>query len=120
MAVEPKVLGTRLKWKVAIVTGGSSGIGEAICKRFAEEGCKVVVADLDPVGGQRVASYHPSNMHFINMDVSKEGDWETVIENTLAKFGRLDVLVNNAGTSYRNKVCFPYSCIQGKKANHVL
>jgi len=119
MAAELKVLGTRLHNKVAIVTGGGSGFGESICKRFAEEGCKVVVADFDPVGGQRVASYHTSNMHFINMDVSKEGDWEAVIENTLAKFGRLDILVNNAGTSYKNKVCFLTPSIWRKKANEI-
>jgi NAD(P)-dependent dehydrogenase (short-subunit alcohol dehydrogenase family) len=103
MATEPKILGTRLVGKVAIVTGGGSGFGESISKRFSEEGCKVVVADLDPVGGQRVASYHSKSMHFIKMDVAKEEDWENVIENTLNKFGRVDILVNNAGTSYRNK-----------------
>lgn len=100
---EPRVLGTRLTGKVAIVTGGGSGFGESISKRFAEEGCKVVVADLDPVGGERVAQYHPKNMHFIKMDVANESDWENCIENTLDKFGRLDILVNNAGTSYKNK-----------------
>ena len=104
MATEPKVLGTRLAGKVAIVTGGGSGFGEAISKRFAEEGCKVTVADLDPVGGKRVATYHTKSMHFIKMDVSREEDWEMVIENTVSKFGRLDILVNNAGTSYKNKV----------------
>ena len=101
---EPKVLGTRLSGKVAIVTGGGSGFGEAISKRFAEEGCKVVVADIDPVGGERVAATHPKSMHFIKMNVANEEDWETCIENTVDKFGRLDILVNNAGTSYRNKV----------------
>lgn len=103
-ASEPKVLGTRLAGKVAIVTGGGSGFGEGISKRFAEEGCKVIVADRDPVGGERVASYHSKSMHFIEMDVTKEEDWETCIENTIGLWGRLDILVNNAGTSYKNKV----------------
>jgi NAD(P)-dependent dehydrogenase (short-subunit alcohol dehydrogenase family) len=101
---DPKTLGSRLQGKVAIVTGGGSGFGEGISKRFAEEGCKVVVADIDSVGGERVASYHPHAMHFIKMDVSKEEDWESVIENTVGKFGRIDICVNNAGTSYKNKV----------------
>jgi NAD(P)-dependent dehydrogenase (short-subunit alcohol dehydrogenase family) len=104
MTAEPKVIGTRLAGKVAIVTGGGSGFGESISKRFAEEGCKVVVADLDPIGGERVASYHPKNMQFYEMNVATEEDWERVIENTLDKFGRLDICVNNAGTSYKNKV----------------
>lgn len=99
-----KTLGSRLNGKVAIVTGGGSGFGEAISQRFAEEGCKVVVADIDPVGGERVASYRPHTMHFIRMDVSKEEDWERLMENTMGKFGRIDICVNNAGTTYKNKV----------------
>lgn len=104
--LDTKILGTRLAGKVAIVTGGGSGFGEAISKRFAEEGAKVIVADLDPVGGERVANYHEHNMHFIKMNVAKEEDWESCLENTLAKFGRVDICVNNAGTSYKNKVSF--------------
>jgi len=103
MSAESKVLGSRLKGKVAIVTGGGSGFGEAISKRFAEEGCKVIVADMDPVGGERVANYQPSSMHFIKTNVALEADWENLMENTLAKWGRMDILINNAGTSYKNK-----------------
>ncbi|EKD17784.1 uncharacterized protein L3040_002153 [Drepanopeziza brunnea f. sp. 'multigermtubi'] len=103
MSAEPKILGRRLEGKVAIVTGGGSGFGEAISKRFAGEGCKVVVADLDPVGGERVANFQPRSMSFISTDVAKEVDWENLLENTLDKYGRVDILVNNAGTSYKNK-----------------
>ncbi|KAI9054997.1 hypothetical protein LZ554_002140 [Drepanopeziza brunnea f. sp. 'monogermtubi'] len=103
MSAEPKILGRRLEGKVAIVTGGGSGFGEAISKRFAAEGCKVVVADLDPVGGERVANFQPCSMSFISTDVAKEADWESLLENTLDKYGRVDILVNNAGTSYKNK-----------------
>jgi NAD(P)-dependent dehydrogenase (short-subunit alcohol dehydrogenase family) len=105
---EIKTLGTRLEGKVAIVTGGGSGFGEAICRRFAEEGAKVVVADMDPVGGERVANAtHPHSMYFVKTNVANEGDWETLMENTLAKWGRVDILVNNAGTSYKNKAWRP-------------
>jgi NAD(P)-dependent dehydrogenase (short-subunit alcohol dehydrogenase family) len=104
MVTEPKVLGSRLAGKVAIVTGGGSGFGEGIAKLFAEESCRVVVADIDPVGGERVAAYHPRSMYFVKMDVAREEDWENLIENTLDKFGRLDICVNNAGTSHKNKV----------------
>lgn len=64
----------------------------------------MIVADMDPIGGQRVAAYHAKSMYFIEMNVTKEEDWERCIENTVGKFGRLDILVNNAGTSYKNKV----------------
>lgn len=115
---DSKVLGTRLAGKVAIVTGGGSGFGEAISKRFAEEGCKVVVTDLDPIGGERVASYHPHSMHFIKMDVSKEEDWENAMENAIGKYGRLDICVNNAGTSYKNKVRPALGFCKGNREYH--
>ncbi|KAH7313039.1 3-ketoacyl-reductase-like protein [Rhexocercosporidium sp. MPI-PUGE-AT-0058] len=103
MSQDPKVLGSRLQGKVAIVTGGGSGFGEAISKRFAEEGCKVIVADMDPVGGERVANFQPKSMHFVKINVAQEGDWENLMEITLSKWGRMDILINNAGTSYKNK-----------------
>lgn len=99
-----KILGSRLKNKVAIVTGGGSGFGEGIARRFAAEGAKVTIADIDAVGGERVASESPSCMLFVKMDVANEEDWERVLEVTMGKWGRVDVVVNNAGTSYRNKV----------------
>ena len=64
----------------------------------------MVVADMDPLGGERVAATHPKSMHFMKMNVTNEEDWETCIENTVDKFGRIDICVNNAGTSYKNKV----------------
>ncbi|TGO27854.1 hypothetical protein BPAE_0036g00650 [Botrytis paeoniae] len=99
----PPILGTRLQNKVAIVTGGGSGFGAGIARRFAEEGCKVVVADIDAVGGERVASSWPQSMVFVKMDVMREEEWEGLCRETRERWGRVDVCVNNAGGSYRNK-----------------
>ncbi|KAK5724952.1 hypothetical protein LTS12_027505 [Elasticomyces elasticus] len=100
MAITP---GSRLQGKVAIVTGGGSGFGAAIAQRYAEEGAKVVVADINVEGGQNVASKNPANLVFQKTDVTKAEDWKAVVDLAFSKFGRLDVLVNNAGTTYRNK-----------------
>ncbi|OGE56777.1 hypothetical protein PENARI_c002G09174 [Penicillium arizonense] len=95
--------GTRLQGKVAIVTGGGSGFGAAIARRFGEEGAKVIVTDINVEGGEGVAALNPSNLIFQRMDVTQEDDWKAVLELAFSKFGRLDALVNNAGTTYRNK-----------------
>jgi hypothetical protein len=84
--------------------GGGSGFGAAIARRFGEEGAKVIVTDINVEGGEGVAALNPSNLIFQRMDVTQENDWKTVLELAFSKFGRLDALVNNAGTTYRNKV----------------
>jgi len=91
----------RLKDKVTIVTGAGSGFGEGIAKRFAEEGAKVVVADIDEKNGQRVAQGLSSL--FVKADVARGGDWAKLVAETTARFGRLDVVVNNAGWTHRRK-----------------
>lgn len=116
--------GSRLQGKVAVVTGkrpystlgtnhwlihislpgGGSGFGAAIARRFGEEGAKVIVADINVEGGVKVAAQNPSNLIFQRMDVSQEEDWLVVLDLAFSKFGRVDVLVNNAGITYRNKV----------------
>ncbi len=96
----------RLKGKVAIVTGGGSGFGEGIAKRFVEEGCKVVVNDINAEGGERVASQIKSSggeAAFAKGDVSQDADWAAVLKFTLDTFGGLDIVVNNAGTTHRNQ-----------------
>ncbi|ODM21181.1 hypothetical protein SI65_04234 [Aspergillus cristatus] len=85
------------------VMGGGSGFGAAIARRFGEEGAKVVITDINAEGGQNVASQNPSSLIFQKQDVTNPEDWKTVINLAFEKFGRLDVLVNNAGTTYRNK-----------------
>jgi 3-oxoacyl-[acyl-carrier protein] reductase len=96
----------RLKGKVAIVTGGGSGFGEGIAKRFVEEGCKVVVNDINADGGERVAAEIKSSggeAAFTKGDVSKDADWAAMLKFALDTFGSLDIVVNNAGTTHRNQ-----------------
>jgi NAD(P)-dependent dehydrogenase (short-subunit alcohol dehydrogenase family) len=86
--------------KVAIVTGGASGIGAACVATLAREGAKVVVTDLDDAGGQAVVDKIGSaggEALFIHQDVSVERSWPEIIEATERRFGRLDVMVANAG-----------------------
>ncbi len=92
----------RLEGKVAIITGSAMGIGEADAKLFAQEGAKVVVADIDEVEGKRVANEinkRGGEAIFIKLDVSKEQDWKRVIEEVNTKYGKLNILINNAGVS---------------------
>ena len=91
----------RLKGKVAIVTGGGSGFGEGIAKRFTEESARVIVVDIDGKNGNRVAQ--ELNTAFVQADVTKAADWARLIAEAVAKFGRLDVVVNNAGWTHRRK-----------------
>lgn len=87
----------RVTGKVAIVTGGASGMGKADAILLAQEGARVVVADLNEKDGREVARGIGDNALFLRLDVTDEDNWKTVIGATLEQFGRLDILVNNAG-----------------------
>ncbi|KAF0908583.1 hypothetical protein E2562_026632 [Oryza meyeriana var. granulata] len=88
----------RLEGKVAIVTGGSRGIGEAIVRAFVRHGAVVVVADIDDAGGQALAAaLGPQLCAYVHCNVSEEADVERAVATTLERHGRLDVLCNNAG-----------------------
>jgi 3-oxoacyl-[acyl-carrier protein] reductase len=91
---------TRLKDKIALVTGGASGIGENTVTRFAEEGAKVVINDVDLEAAnalaERIKSAGGESMA-IKADVSSRSEVESMLDETLKRFGRLDILVNNAG-----------------------
>ena len=96
----------RLKDKVAIITGAGSGFGEGIARRFAAEGAKVFINDLDLAGATRVAADITDRGDAVQVklgDVSKDADVAALVEFALATFGRLDIIVNNAGISHRNQ-----------------
>ncbi len=84
-----------LKDKVAIVTGGASGIGEALCRRFARDGARVVVVDLDGDGAERVASEIDGVA--MQADVSREEDIVRVVGETEEQLGQVDLIFSNAG-----------------------
>lgn len=90
----------RLDSKVALITGAASGIGRATAERFAAEGARVVIADVqDELGHEVVEGITAKGgvAVFRHLDVSSEGDWQRAVADTVSEFGRLDVLVNNAG-----------------------
>ncbi len=96
----------RLENKIAIVTGGGSGFGEGIAKRFAAEGARVVVADINDDGGKRVTAEITAaggKAAYVHADVAKDADWAGLVAATKQAFGGLDVVVNNAGTTHRNQ-----------------
>jgi 3-oxoacyl-[acyl-carrier protein] reductase len=89
-------MGGKLEGKVAIVTGGGSGFGLGIAEKFADEGAKVLITDVNPGKGPKLAETN-SSIKFLKADVSSRADWEKALENALKQFGRLDIVVNNAG-----------------------
>ncbi|MTD52809.1 SDR family NAD(P)-dependent oxidoreductase [Amycolatopsis pithecellobii] len=92
----------RLQEKIALITGASSGMGRATAERFAREGATVVVADIVDEDGAAVVEKIQATGgrgHYLHLDVTDESAWTAVIDEVLTRFGRLDVLVNNAGIS---------------------
>ena len=87
----------RLEGKVAVITGGTSGIGEASAELFAREGCKVVIAGRSVAKGEAIAERLGANVVYTPADVMKEDDIKATIDLAVKTFGKLDILFNNAG-----------------------
>lgn len=99
---------SRLSNKVAIVTGAASGFGEAIAHGFASEGAHVIVADIAVEAGERVVSEITAKKYtgsaiFANLNVVQRNSWESALALAKDKFGKLDIVVNNAGTTYKKQ-----------------
>ncbi|NJO34650.1 MAG: SDR family oxidoreductase [Rhodospirillales bacterium] len=88
---------SRLDAKVAIVTGGASGIGAAVVRRFVAEGAKVAICDLNAELGQSLAADLGPSAKFVKLDVSSEADWIAAIGTVVDAFGKLNIVMNNAG-----------------------
>lgn len=89
----------RLNGKVAVITGGASGIGESAVRRFVAEGARVVIADLQDAPGQALAAELGDAVVYVHTDVAREEDVKGAIDAAVARFGRLDCLINNAGVT---------------------
>ena len=87
----------RLTGKVAVVTGAASGIGEAIVKRFDEEGAQIVMGDIQRDLGEKISAEISEESIYVDCDVTQEHDVEALLQAAVQTFGRIDVLVNNAG-----------------------
>ena len=94
----------KLKGKVALVSGGHRGIGEAVVRRFAAEGAHVGLADIAAKAGEELAAKLTEAGHsveFIKLDVTKAIEWDAAVKALMNRHGRLDILVNNAGIFQR-------------------
>ena len=93
----------RLLNKVALITGGAQGLGAEIARRFHREGAIVFIGDINEADGERIAR-EMDRAVFLRLDVTSEASWEAALAAILAKSGRLDVLINNAGINIRKNI----------------
>lgn len=88
---------SRLSGKVAIITGAAKGLGEADARMFVREGARVVLTDVDRESGERVAAELGAMAEFRYLDVRHDAEWMVLVDDVVARHGKLDILVNNAG-----------------------
>jgi meso-butanediol dehydrogenase/(S,S)-butanediol dehydrogenase/diacetyl reductase len=89
-----------LKDKIAIVTGGSAGIGRGIVERLVQEGAVVTIVDINIAEAEKAAAEIGGDTQAIKMDITKKDEVESVVDKVIKKFGRIDILVNNAALSW--------------------
>ena len=94
----------RLENKVAIISGGSRGMGAFEAALFVQEGAKVIIGDVRDEEGRDLAKHIGSNAIYMHLDVTSERDWEAVVKEATDRYGKLDILVNNAGVSARGTI----------------
>lgn len=87
----------RLSGKVAIITGAAKGLGEADARMFVREGARVVLTDVDSANGERVAAELGEMAEYRHLDVRHDAEWKALVDDVVARHGKLDILVNNAG-----------------------
>ena len=87
----------RLQGKIAVITGGCSGIGLATVERFVEEGARVLVGDIDDAAGAALCGRHDGRVGYLHCDVTDEAQIEALMAEAVRLFGGLDILFNNAG-----------------------
>ena len=110
------MIGVRLKKKVALITGGSRGIGKAVAELFLKEGAEIVITSKNQKQLQQT-SKEIGNPFFVAGDIRNENDVKNVIHKTIKKFGRIDILVNNAGVFPKIK---PLDKITEKEWNEII
>ena len=113
-----------LKGKVAIVTGGAQGIGLAVTEMLAEEGCSVVICDIDPISKhealvQSISASTGTDCMYVNADVSSETDIKNMNDEVLKKYGGYDILINNAAIVNHSLFCTDMSLSEWEKVIQV-
>ena len=94
----------KLQDKIVLITGSGTGIGRAICYKFVFEGAKVICVDIDEEAGQSTAAMFSTSAIYVRGNVAVEGDWSNALSKGVARYGKIDIVVNNAGIMYESQV----------------